>query len=92
MDSVNLSESIAQRRQAAKMRDFLSHFAVSGNVLASAKQAGVSRQLVYYWREQSPAFEEKLSAAAGKAFGERERLAGSQQCRPKAARRGTNPI
>jgi MOSC domain-containing protein YiiM len=83
---MHFTDSISHRRQVSKQRDFLTHFARSGNVLASAKQAGVSRALIYYWRENSPAFAEKLSAAAGEAFG--ETLAGSQQSGRKAARGG----
>jgi len=67
---MHFRHSIAERRQAAKQRDFLTHFARSGNILASAKQAGISRGIVYYWREQYPAFAAKLSAAAGNAFSE----------------------
>tara|TARA_R110002049_G_scaffold229274_4_gene401366 strand:+ start:405 stop:719 length:315 start_codon:yes stop_codon:yes gene_type:complete len=62
-------ETIAQRRQLAKQRDFLADFEASGSVLSSAKQAGVSRQLVYYWRKTCPSFERRLSAAADLAFG-----------------------
>lgn len=83
---MHFTDSIGQRRQTAKQRDFLTHFANSGNVLASAKQAGISRQLVYYWRENSPVFAEKLSAAAGAAFG--ETLASSQPSGRKSARCG----
>ena len=83
---MNLTESIARRRQTAKQRDFLSHFANSGSVLASAKLAGVSRQLVYYWRERSPAFAEMLSTAAGNVF--RETPPASPQGGQKAAKRG----
>ncbi|MES2598971.1 MAG: hypothetical protein V4662_26805 [Verrucomicrobiota bacterium] len=60
--------TFARRRQLAKQEAFLSIFAESGNILTSAKQAGVSRQLVYYWREISPAFERQLNAAADVAF------------------------
>lgn len=67
---MHLKDSIARQRQTAKQRDFLIHFALTGNVLASAKQAGVSRALVYWWRENSPAFAEELSAAAANAFNE----------------------
>ena len=67
---MHFKDSIAERRQAAKQRDFLTHFARSGNVLASARQAGISRGIVYYWREHSPAFAAKLSVAAGNAFSE----------------------
>lgn len=70
---MKISDSIAQRRQLSKQQKFLFHFSNSGNVLASARQAGVSRALVYYWREQSPAFAEELSAAANEAFGAGER-------------------
>jgi hypothetical protein len=83
---MHLENSIARRRQSAKQRDFIVHFERSGNVLASARLAGVSRQLVYYWRETSPAFAERLSAAAGEAFG--ETLASSQPSGRKSARRG----
>ena len=83
---MHLSDSIARRRQTAKQRDFLSHFASSGSVLASAKLAGVSRQLVYYWREHSPAFAEMLSTAAGNAF--RETPPASPQGGQEAATRG----
>ena len=83
---MNLTDSIARRRQTAKQRNFLSHFANTGSVLASAKLAGVSRQLVYYWRENSPAFAAKLSTAAGKAF--RETLPASPQGGQEATRRG----
>ena len=65
---MHLENSIARRRQTAKQREFLTHFSTLGNVLASAKRTGISRQLVYYWREKSPAFAEKLSAAADDAF------------------------
>lgn len=60
--------TFARRRQLAKQQAFLSIFAESGNILTSAKQAGVSRQLVYYWREISPAFERQLNEAADIAF------------------------
>jgi len=83
---MQFTDSIARRRQTAKQRDFLSHFSISGSVLASAKQAGVSRQLVYYWREHSPAFAEKLSTAASNAFG--ENLPDSQQGGRGVTRRG----
>jgi hypothetical protein len=65
---MHFKNSIAARRQAAKQRDFLTHFARSGNVLASAKHAGISRGIVYYWREHSPAFAARLTSAAEKAF------------------------
>ena len=68
---MHFTDSIAQRRQTAKQRDFLAHFARSGNILASAKLAGVSRQLVYYWRDNSPTFAERLSLAADDAFGDK---------------------
>ena len=64
------NESIAQRRQAARQRDFLMYFVRSGNVLVSARKAGISRGIVYYWREHSPAFAEKLSTAVAHAFSE----------------------
>jgi len=67
---MHINESIAQRRQTAKQRDFLSHFVQSGNVLASARQAGISRGIVYYWREHSTAFAEKLSNAVADVFSE----------------------
>ncbi len=67
---MHITDSIAQRRQTAKQRDFLAHFARSGNILASARLAGVSRQLVYYWRDNSPTFTERLSLAADDAFGD----------------------
>ena len=60
--------TISQRRQLGKQRLFLSHFEESGNILASAERAGISRQLVYYWRENSPAFAGMLSTAADVAF------------------------
>ena len=60
--------TISQRRQLGRQRLFLSHFEESGNILASAKRAGISRQLVYYWRENSPAFASKLFVAADAAF------------------------
>jgi hypothetical protein len=70
---MDLIESIVRKRQAAKQRDFLTHFSRLGNVRDSAKQAGVSRALVYWWREHSPSFAEKLSATADEIFGESER-------------------
>lgn len=70
---MEITGSIAQRRQLSKQQKFLVHFSESGNVLASARQAGVSRALVYYWREHSPSFAEKLSEAADEAFGGSER-------------------
>ncbi|MEI6715142.1 MAG: hypothetical protein WCO60_15390 [Verrucomicrobiota bacterium] len=60
--------SISQRRQHVKQLAFLSHFEKSGNVLASAKRTGISRQLVYYWRNSSPSFAKKLSTATEIAF------------------------
>lgn len=60
--------TLARRRQLAKQSAFLSHFTKSGSVLVSAKEVGVSRQLVYYWQGTSPAFAKKLSAAADVAF------------------------
>jgi hypothetical protein len=81
---MHFTDSISHRRQVSKQRDFLSHFARSGNVLASAKLAGVSRQLVYYWRENSPTFAAQLSVAAGQAFNEIPADAQSEQ---KTARR-----
>jgi len=63
-----IEATFAHRRQLAKQLVFLSHFAKSGSVLASAKLAGVSRQLVYYWRDTSPSFAAKLSDAADVAF------------------------
>lgn len=70
---MELTESIARKRQTAKQRDFLTHFSRLGNVRDSAKLAGVSRALVYWWREHSPSFAEKLSAVADEVFGESER-------------------
>jgi len=61
--------TLTRRRQLSKQRNFLSIFAESGNILTSAKRAGVSRQLVYYWRETSPAFAGRFDAAADVAFG-----------------------
>lgn len=60
--------TFARRRQLAKQQAFLSFFAESGNILTSAKRAGISRQAVYYWREISPAFERQLNDAAAIAF------------------------
>jgi hypothetical protein len=65
---MQLETNISQRRQLGRQRLFLSRFAESGNILTSARWAGISRQLVYYWRETSPAFASKLSAAADVAF------------------------
>lgn len=70
---MQIEDSFAKRRQAAKQRNFLSHFSNLGNVRDSAKLAGVSRTLIYYWREHSVSFAEKLSIAANEAFGENER-------------------
>jgi hypothetical protein len=67
---MHINDSIAQRRQTARQRDFLTHFVRSGNVLASAREAGISRGIVYYWREHSPAFAEKLSTAVANVFSE----------------------
>lgn len=86
---MHFTESIAQRRQTSKQRDFLTIFARSGNVRTSAKQAGVSRALIYWWRENSPTFAEKMSAAAAEAFG--ETLASPQPIGRKTARRGPGP-
>ena len=69
---MQLIKSIAGKRQAAKQRDFLLHFSSLGNVRDSAAMAGVSRQVVYYWKDNSPSFAEKLSLAADKAFGGNE--------------------
>jgi len=66
--TMQFEATLTRRRQLAKQQAFLSIFAVSGNILTSAKRAGVSRQLVYYWREISPAFERQLNAAADVAF------------------------
>ena len=65
---MHFPDSIARRRQTAKQRDFLIHFTILGNVRDSAKLAGVSRAIVYYWRENSPAFADRFSAAADNAF------------------------
>jgi hypothetical protein len=70
---MQIEDSLAKRRQAGKQRNFLSHFSNLGNVRESAKFAGVSRATVYYWREHSPSFAEKLSKAADEAFGGSER-------------------
>ena len=70
---MELIESIARKRQTAKQRDFLTHFSRLGNVRDSAKQAGISRALVYWWRDNSPLFADKLFAAADEAFGINER-------------------
>lgn len=66
--TMQFEATFARRRQLAKQQAFLSIFAESGNILASAKRAGVSRQLVYYWREISPAFERQINDAADIAF------------------------
>ena len=60
--------TFSQRRQLSKQSLFLAHFKESGNIVASAKQTGISRHLVYYWRDNSSTFEGKLSAAADVAF------------------------
>jgi len=65
---MQIQASFARRRQLAKQQSFLSIFAKSGNILASAKLAGITRQAVYYWREISPAFERQLNDAADIAF------------------------
>jgi hypothetical protein len=83
---MQIEDSLARRRQAAKQRNFLNHFSNLGNVRDSAALAGVSRALVYYWREHSPTFAEKLSAAADEAFGGSERK--PTQYSPTSAQRG----
>ena len=83
---MDITESIARKRQTARQREFLTHFALSGNVRQSAKQVRVSRALVYWWRENSPSFSEKLNAAADQAFGENESQ--TLQCIPATAQQG----
>lgn len=73
MIPMEIRESIARKRQTSKQREFLNHFLNLGNIRQSAKQAGVSRALIYWWRDNSPLFAERLSAATIKAFGESER-------------------
>jgi hypothetical protein len=68
MKTMQFEATFSRRRQLAKQQAFLSLFAESGNILTSAKRAGISRQLVYYWREISPAFERQLNDAADIAF------------------------
>jgi hypothetical protein len=67
---MRLKNSITLRKWTARQLDFLTHFVRSGNVLVSARQAGISRGIVYYWREHSPAFAEKLSTAVANVFSE----------------------
>lgn len=73
------TKSIAKKRQTAKQRDFLARFARSGNVLASAKEVGISRGLVYYWREHSPAFVAEMNAAADDAFSGSVSIGGAEK-------------
>lgn len=60
--------TIARQRQQSRQSRFLACFAQSGNLMASANQASVSRQIVYYWRDTSPSFAKKLATAANTAF------------------------
>jgi len=55
-------EDRAQRVRRTQSR-FLMHLASSGNVSASARQAGVERSTVYGWREADRAFASAWEAA-----------------------------
>lgn len=94
---MQIIKSIAGKRQAAKQRDFLLHFSSLGNVRDSAALAGVSRQVVYYWKDNSPSFAEKLSNAADEAFGNNDHeptqriLNTAQHCPVRKRERMTTP-
>jgi hypothetical protein len=52
--------SLSKRRQSHKQDLFLDHFKQTGNLSQSADVAGVSRQLVYYWRQTSRTFANRM--------------------------------
>ncbi len=57
------AESITQRRQSFKQQLFLDNYRKDGIVGQSATAAGVSRQVVYYWRQTSPSFAKRMQDA-----------------------------
>lgn len=62
-------EHIATTRRLAKQKKFLAEFVKLGHVGKSAKLAGVSRALVYWWRDTYPSFANELTLAIDEAFG-----------------------
>src|SRR5689334_4576969 len=52
----------------AKMRTFLGQFAATGNVRASAAEAGVSTSTIYMRRQRDPAFRDAFAVAEENAI------------------------
>ena len=64
---MKVEDSLTQRRQLFKQRIFLDHFKKWGIIAPCAEAAGVTRQLVNYWRETSPSFAKRMLVAANES-------------------------